>query len=73
MPRSYKTVLFGFGSVARGLADQPGRDKWYRYATHAQVLRDHPSFDWQAVVDVSDDALAAARDQWGGGGGGQTG
>jgi len=65
MPRPYKTVLVGFGSIAQSLADQPGQKKWYQYSTHAQVLRDHPLFDWQAVVDISDGALAKARDKWG--------
>src|SRR5205085_6759463 len=36
-----------------------------RYAAHAQVLADHPAFDWCAVVDHSESAREAARTTWG--------
>ena len=61
----YKTALIGFGRMAAGYADDPANARWFPYATHAQVLRDHPAFDWVAVVDPSAEARAAASSRWG--------
>lgn len=52
-----RTVLIGFGAIAQGLAADPKMAAYFSYATHAQVLRDHPSFDWIATIDPR----AAAR------------
>ncbi len=60
-----RTVIIGFGRVGAGYADDPVMAKHYPYATHAQVLSDHPAFAWEAVVDPSDDALELARSRWG--------
>jgi predicted dehydrogenase len=60
----FKTVLIGFGMSGAGYAEDPVMGKYFRYATHAQVLADHPLFSWQAVVDLSETALKAARDKW---------
>jgi len=60
-----KTVVIGFGKIGAGYADDPIMARHYRYATHAQVLRDHPLFGWDAVVDVSEAALNSARERWG--------
>ena len=64
IPSPLKTVVVGFGKVAAGYADDPVMAQAVEYATHAQVLADHPAFAWQAVVDVSDDALELARTRW---------
>src|SRR3990172_951936 len=61
----YKTALIGFGRIAAGYADDPSIARWYSYATHAQVLRDHPAFDWVAVVDPSVDSRVIASSRWG--------
>lgn len=61
----YKAALVGFGRIAAGYADDPAQARWYPYASHAQVLRDHPDFDWQAVVDPSAAACATASARWG--------
>jgi len=58
------TVLIGFGMIGAGLADDRKMATYFDYASHAQVLRDHPGFEWQAVVDPAPAAQAAARD-WG--------
>lgn len=50
--------------MAQGYAEDPAMARHFPYAAHAQVLRDHPCFDWQAVIDLSPEALAAARDVW---------
>ena len=61
---SLRTAIIGFGQVAAGYADDPVTARYVRYATHAQVLSNHPSFQWDAVVDPSEEALALARDRW---------
>lgn len=60
-----KTVLIGFGQVAAGNAIDPVMSKTFKYACHAQVLKAHPAFDWQAVVDRSPEARSEAREDWG--------
>jgi predicted dehydrogenase len=62
----YRTVLVGFGAIAHGLSGDCRMAKYFRYATHAQVLRDHPRFDWCATVDPDPVARARAR-SWGSG------
>lgn len=59
------TVLVGFGRIASAYADDPLTARHYRYATHAQVLSDHPAFRWVGVADPRPEALAQARDRWG--------
>src|SRR5438067_588095 len=65
MTRQLRTVLIGAGKVGMSYADDEAMGRHYRYASHAQVLRDHPSFEWGAVVDVAPEALRAARERWG--------
>ena len=50
--------------IGAGLAADRKMANHFDYATHAQVLRDHPSFDWLAVVDPSPEARRAAE-SWG--------
>jgi predicted dehydrogenase len=61
----WKTVLVGFGQIAAGLAEDPVHARAYPYATHAQALRDHPAFDWVAVVDPVVAAREMASTLWG--------
>lgn len=58
------TILVGFGRIGAGYAEDAAMARHYRYATHAQVLHDHPAFRWTGVVDPSDAARTAARDRW---------
>lgn len=60
----FRTVLVGLGRVGAGYAEDPLMAKSIRYATHAQVLADHPAFDWGAVVDVSMRARERAAARW---------
>ncbi len=60
-----ETLIVGFGGIASGLANDPLMAKYFRYATHAQVLRDNPAFRWVAVVDPDPEARRRARDDWG--------
>jgi predicted dehydrogenase len=59
-----RTIVVGFGQVASGLAGDPRMAKYFKYASHASVLADHPAFDWQGVVDPAEAALDDARVNW---------
>jgi predicted dehydrogenase len=63
-PAPLGAVLIGMGKVGAGYADDPVMARFYPYATHAQVLRDHPAFAWEAVVDGNPDARALAATRW---------
>lgn len=60
-----RTVLVGLGKIGSGYSEDPVMARHYPYATHAQVLARHPAFSWDAVVDISEPALATARGRWG--------
>lgn len=64
--RKLRTVLVGFGAIAEGLSRDRRMARYFRYATHAQVLADHPRFDWIATVDPDRKARERAR-RWPGG------
>lgn len=64
MSDSLHTVLVGFGKIAAGYADDLTMRRVVPFATHAHVLAVHPAFRWDAVVDPSDDARAAASSRW---------
>jgi predicted dehydrogenase len=60
-----RTIVVGFGKIASGLEADAKMARYFKYATHAQVLKDHPNFNWVGVVDPENDAQVAARDRWG--------
>lgn len=62
--RTYRTALIGFGRIAEAYASDPRLARHFKYATHAQVLRDHPAFDWHHVVDPDPGARKRAREAW---------
>ena len=59
-----RTILVGFGQIAAGLGRDARMAEYFPYATHAQVLRDHPAFDWLGVVDPDEAAQRRAREEW---------
>lgn len=63
--KKWKAALIGFGKIGAGLAEDPVHARAFPYATHAQVLRDHPDFDWVAVVDPAVGARESAQATWG--------
>lgn len=65
MTTARPTAIVGFGRMGRGYAADPIMARHYPYAAHAQVLAEHPAFDWRAVIDPDPAALAEARDDWG--------
>jgi len=59
-----RTIVIGFGRVAGGRDDNTKWAGHFSHATHAQVLAEHPAFDWLGVVDPSEQAQRRARDEW---------
>jgi hypothetical protein len=59
-----KTALVGFGKIAQGYARDPVMAKLMQYTSHSQVLRDHPAFDFCAVVDSALPALKQAQSDY---------
>jgi predicted dehydrogenase len=53
------TALFGCGNVGAGYAEDPVMARHYPYASHTQVLADHPGFNWIAAIDTNIEAAAA--------------
>jgi len=51
-----KTVLIGFGRIANTISHDQKIIRRFEYASHAQVLAVHPSYEWIGVVDPSMDA-----------------
>ena len=60
-----KTVLVGFGKIAAGYSKDKRMQKFFKYSTHAQILRDHPDFLLEAVVDNDHKSLNEAKSNWG--------
>lgn len=59
-----KSVLVGFGRIGNSIRHDAKMAKYFKYASHAQVLAEHPAFDWIAVVDPDVDARNRAFAEW---------
>ena len=59
-----RVLISGFGNIAAGYASDPQMKKYYNYASHIQVLNDHPQFDCDSVIDIDDSALLHAQRVW---------
>ncbi|MBO6947062.1 MAG: Gfo/Idh/MocA family oxidoreductase [Rhodospirillales bacterium] len=59
-----KTLIVGFGAVARGLAMDTKMSNWFPIATHAQALQADNRFDWVGVVDPDPAAQKSAKQDW---------
>lgn len=59
-----KTLVVGFGAVARGLAMDTRMANWFPIATHAQALKADDRFDWTGVVDPDPAARESAERDW---------
>jgi len=64
MSKPHPTIAIGFGKIAAGYAEDPLTARYYPYATHAQVLRDHPAFDWIGAIDPDPARCQSAQDHW---------
>ena len=65
MKKPFKTVLVGFGKISDGLQEDKLYNNCFVRGTHAEILKDHPLFDWSGVVDVSKEACKKAKRRWG--------
>jgi predicted dehydrogenase len=61
----YTVAVAGFGRMASSYARDASIKRWFRYASHAEVLREHPRFDWIGVADPDERARASAHDDYG--------
>lgn len=61
MSKPFNTILIGCGQVAAGYGFDSQYAKFYRYATHAQVLAEHPDFNWIAAVDPAEKARQTVK------------
>lgn len=61
----WPTVLIGCGNVGSSFAEDPVTARHYRYVSHAQVLHDHPDFDWIAAIDTDQYRATEVSRQWG--------
>lgn len=59
-----KTLIVGFGGIARGLSADKKMAHWFPIATHAQALMAGNGFEWVGVVDADVDARASAVNDW---------
>lgn len=64
MTKPLNTVLIGCGQIALGYGFDQQYARFYKYATHAQVLAAHPDFRWVAAIDPSDEARALIKKTW---------
>ena len=51
MKKKLKTLLIGFGNVAEKIGNDKMMKKFIKFQSHAQVLKAHPNFLWDAVID----------------------
>ena len=60
-----KSILVGFGRIGNSIRHDAKIARYFKYASHAQVLKEHPAFEWIGVVDSSEEARQAAEREWG--------
>ena len=61
----FVTALFGCGQIGAGYAADPRMARHYRYASHTQVLAEHPAYDWVAAMDPVEAHAQACAEQYG--------
>ena len=64
MKAQYRVALAGFGMMGQGYGQDQKMATYYKYTTHAQVLRDHPLMNWRLVIDVNEQACELAKQDW---------
>lgn len=60
MKRPHRTALIGVGKIGLSYAKDPVMQKHWKYASHAQVLRDNPRIKWALAIDPDKEARRAA-------------
>ena len=61
MTRPFRTALIGFGRIGSTYSEDPKIKEYFKYATHVEVLEEHPLFELGAVVDTDEQAVNLAR------------
>ena len=64
MTERLETILVGFGSIGESLSSDPCMRQHFDAITHAEVLQEHPAFNFAAVVDPSPEAQQKAKKVW---------
>jgi len=64
MKKKLKTLLIGFGNVAEKIGNDKMMKKFIKFQSHAQVLKAHPNFMWDAVVDSNKNRREVAKKKW---------
>lgn len=57
-------VIIGFGKIAAGYVKDSLMSQHYNYSTHAQVLSDHPQFEWIGIVEPNATVASRAQSEW---------
>ena len=60
-----KSVLVGFGRIGNSIRHDAKIARYFKYASHAQVLKEHPAFEWIGVIDPDPQARERAMSEWG--------
>jgi len=56
-----RSIIVGFGRIANSISKDKKIASRFRYASHAQVLKEHPAFEWVGVADPSRQAQKDAK------------
>ena len=64
MKKKLKTLLIGFGNVAEKIGNDKMMKKFIKFQSHAQVLKAHPNFMWDAVIDSNRKRREVAEKKW---------
>ena len=64
MTERLETILVGFGSIGESLSSDPCMRQHFDAITHADVLQEHPAFNFAAVVDPLLEAQQKAKKVW---------
>ncbi len=64
MSAPLRTVLVGFGRIAASEAGNRAKARFYRFASHAQVLAAHPGFELVGAADPDPAARECAAGEW---------
>ena len=59
-----RAVLIGLGQIGASYGEDPKTRRYFEFATHAEVLEQHPDFDWVGACDRSLKACDSARRRW---------
>jgi predicted dehydrogenase len=59
-----RALLIGAGNIGARYSQDPQKEVYYPWASHAQILAAHPSFVLDAVVEPEPNALHFAKTRW---------